>query len=170
MMATPGAFIVVMGVSAVGKSSVGRALADGLAVPFVDADDLHPAANVAKMRAQIPLTDADRRPWLTAVGTSLAAHPEGVVLACSALRRSYRDQIRQAVPATVFIHLSGSTDLLAARAAARTGHFMPPELLASQLAILQPLAADEVGTTLDVTATVAELVVRARQYLRNPGG
>ncbi|RXZ48608.1 gluconokinase [Agromyces fucosus] len=152
--------IVVMGVSAAGKSTVGRLLADRLGLPFRDADDLHPASNVAKMAAGAPLDDADRGPWLHAVGAELEAAP-GIVLACSALKRSYRDRLRAAAPSVVFVLLHGSVELLSARAAARTEHFMPPSLLASQLAVLEPLAAEETGITVDVAGTPTEIVDRA---------
>lgn len=158
--------VVVMGVSAAGKSSVGRELADALGLPFVDADALHPPANVEKMARGEALTDGDRWPWLDAVAARLAeASPPGIVMACSALRRTYRDRLRAGAPSTVFVHLTGSPELLAERAAARTDHFMPPELLTSQLDTLEPLAADEPGTTIDVAAPVAAIVADARAWL-----
>ncbi|WP_353807514.1 gluconokinase [Agromyces sp. SYSU T00194] len=158
--------IVVMGVSAVGKSSVGAALAARLGVPFADADDLHPRANVEKMAAGVPLTDADRAPWLDLVGDALAASDDGLVMACSALRRTYRDRIRSRAPETVFVHLHGDPEMLAARAAARTGHFMPPALLASQLATLEPLAEDEPGVAVDVAPPVERIAADAAARLR----
>src|SRR5581483_8492797 len=126
--------IVVMGVSGSGKSTVGAALAQRLGVPFADADDFHPAANIAKMAAGMPLDDDDRRPWLEAIGGWLAAHGDGDggVMSCSALKRTYRDYLRSCCPSTEFVHLSGSPEVIAARQAARTGHFMPPSLMASQ--------------------------------------
>lgn len=133
--------VVVMGVSGCGKSTVGSLLARRLEVPFLDADALHPPANVAKMSAGVPLTDEDRMPWLDAVARELAA-PGSVVVACSALRRSYRDTIRATAPDAVFVHLQGLRDLLAARIAARLDHFMPASLLDTQLETLEPLAAD----------------------------
>lgn len=152
--------IVVMGVSGSGKSTVGAALAARLGVEFEDGDDLHPAANIAKMSAGTPLTDEDRWPWLDAVGDWLAARPAGVI-ACSALRRAYRDRIRAHAPAAYVVHLAGAQETIAARQAARRGHFMPPSLLASQFATLEPLAADEAGVTLDVALSVDALVDRA---------
>lgn len=153
--------IVVMGVSAAGKSSVGRALAVRLATPFRDADDLHPPENIAKMASGAPLTDEDRWPWLERVGGELAAAAaagSGVVMACSALKRSYRDVLRAANPSCVFVHLTASRAVLEGRIAARASHFMPSALLDSQLAALEPLAADEPGVTIDVSPPVEEIV------------
>ncbi|HZQ33680.1 MAG TPA: gluconokinase [Mycobacterium sp.] len=155
--------IVVMGVSGSGKSTVGAALAQRLGVPFADADDFHPAANIAKMAAGMPLDDDDRRPWLEAIGGWLAAHGDGDggVMSCSALKRTYRDYLRSCCPSTEFVHLSGSPEVIATRQAARTGHFMPPSLMASQFATLEPLQPDERGITVgvdrDVDAIVDEL-------------
>ncbi|GLI27820.1 gluconokinase [Agromyces rhizosphaerae] len=158
---------VVMGVSAAGKSSVGRAIAARSGAAFADGDDLHPAANVAKMARGEPLDDADRAPWLDEVGATLARHgDDGIVVACSALKRAYRDRIRRAAPATRFVFLSGTPELLAERAGARTGHFMPPALLASQLAALEPLAPDEAGVTLDIADPVDALAADAVAALR----
>ena len=140
--------LVVMGVSGSGKSTVGAALALELGVPFVDADGLHPAANVAKMAAGIPLTDDDRWPWLKLVGETLAgADDTGMVVACSALKRVYREAIVAEAPSVRFVFLNASRELLEARVANRPGHFMPASLLDSQLATLEPLAADEPGIT-----------------------
>ena len=159
----------VMGVSAAGKSTVGTALALTLGVPFVDADDLHSDANRAKMAAGIPLTDDDRWPWLDAVGARLRDERDsGLVVACSALRRAYRDRIREAAPGVVFVHLTGTPELLAARAGARTDHFMPPALLVSQLATLEPLEDDEAGLVADVAAPVGALVAAVAESLRQP--
>lgn len=142
--------VVVMGVSGSGKSTVGALLAERLGVPFADADDLHPPANVAKMAAGQPLDDDDRAPWLALVGRELAgARSTGIVMACSALRRRYRDLIRDAAPETVFVHLHGSRELLAERMGARTGHFMPTALLDSQLATLEE-PGDEEGVTVGI--------------------
>jgi carbohydrate kinase (thermoresistant glucokinase family) len=136
--------IVVMGVSGAGKSTVGAALARRLGTPFVDADDLHPPANIRKMRDGIALVDADRMPWLDLVGEALAeASAPGVVVACSALRRTYRDRLRAAAPDVVFVALEGDPELLAERMGARPGHFMPATLLASQLAAYESPGADE---------------------------
>ncbi|MFP5023254.1 gluconokinase [Pseudonocardia phyllosphaerae] len=151
--------IVVMGVSGSGKSTVGSALAARHGVPFLDADDLHPAANVTKMHAGVPLTDDDRWPWLDAVGAELARHAgTGLIVACSALRRVYRDRLRASAPTVRFVHLHGGRDVLARRMDDRHGHFMPPALLTSQLATLEPLEDDEPGVTLDLDSDVETLV------------
>lgn len=151
--------ICVMGVSAAGKSTVGIALATALGVSFEDADPLHSEANRAKMNAGTPLTDDDRWSWLDAVGGRFAAHEhDGLVLACSALRRVYRDRIRAVAPEVLFVHLHGSRELLGSRADARTGHFMPPALLDSQLATLEELEPDEEGIVVVVDKTPDEIV------------
>jgi gluconokinase len=149
--------IVVMGVSGSGKSTVGSALAQRLRVPFLDADALHPPANVAKMTAGEPLDDDDRYPWLENVGGWLAGHPAGVV-SCSALKRKYRDQLRAHCPRVKFLHLNGSPETIGRRLAARSGHFMPAALLLSQLDTLEPLEADESGMTVDVAHSVDAII------------
>ncbi|HEY0814657.1 MAG TPA: gluconokinase [Pseudonocardia sp.] len=151
--------LTVMGVSGSGKTTVGAALAQRLRVPFEDADDLHPAANVAKMSAGIPLDDRDRLPWLHTVGRWLADHSgTGGVLSCSALRRSYRDILREAAPRQLFVHLEGSPEVVARRVAGRPGHFMPASLVQSQFATLEPLGDDENGLTLDLDQPVDRIV------------
>ncbi|MEY9952989.1 gluconokinase [Leifsonia sp. EB34] len=158
--------VVVMGVSGSGKSTVGALVAEALGAGFVDGDDLHPAANVEKMRQGIPLTDDDREPWLRAVGRTLAeAGPAGMVVACSALKRAYRDLIRAEAPGVFFAELDGGHDLLAERMI-RPGHFMPASLLDSQLATLEPLQLDEEGVRLDVAAPPAELVAAIVEDVR----
>ncbi|MEU7632131.1 gluconokinase [Nocardia sp. NPDC049220] len=158
--------IVVMGVSGSGKSTVGARLAAALDVEYAEGDDFHPAANIAKMTAGTPLDDADRAPWLDAVAAWLAQHADrGGVVSCSALKRIYRDRLRTSAPETFFLHLAAPKDELARRMTGRRGHFMPSSLLDSQLAALEPLAADEIGRTADaslapddlVTATMAAL-------------
>ena len=154
--------VVVMGVSGAGKSTVGLALAQLLGVRFVDADGLHPAANVAKMAAGTPLTDADRWPWLDLVGHALAGAPEpGLVVACSALKRSYRDAIRAAAAAAEFVHLVVPRGVLGDRVANRPGHFMPATLVDSQLETLEPLGADERGVVVDSEGGVEATAARA---------
>jgi len=152
--------LVVMGVSGSGKTTVGLALAADLGVPFRDADDLHPVANVAKMAAGIALTDEDRMPWLGLVGAELAVAPDGLVIACSALKQAYRRVILAAAPTVGFVFLDGSRELLESRVRFRRGHFMPVSLLDSQLATLEPLTLEEPGVrmSLDEHPTVASIV------------
>ena len=157
--------VVVMGVSGCGKSSVGEALGRLLDVPYFDGDDLHPAENVAKMAAGVPLTDADRWPWLDRVAAVLAGQAP-VIVGCSALKRAYRDRIRAGAGGPVrFVHLAGSRPVIEARMAARTGHFMPAALLDSQFAALEPPGPDE-AVTLDVARPVAETEAAAADWLR----
>jgi len=163
--------LVVMGPSGAGKSLVGAALAERLrhafpGIAFIDADDLHPAANVEKMRAGVPLVDDDRWPWLRLVGEALAAGDDGRVVACSALRRAYRDAIRAACPDAAFVELVVPVEDLGDRIADRPGHFMPPTLLASQLEALEPLADDEAGVMVENVGPVDEVVTRAIAALR----
>jgi gluconokinase len=150
--------VVVMGVSGSGKSTVGAALAQRLRVPFADADDFHPAANVAKMTAGHPLNDDDRRPWLESIGTWLADHPDGGVMSCSALKRAYRDQLRAHCGAVAFLHLAGTPEVIGRRQASRPGHFMPASLLASQFETLEPLEDDENGVAIDVDQNIDSIV------------
>ena len=151
--------VVVMGVSGVGKSTVGTQLAGRLEVPFADADSFHSPENVAKMRAGTPLSDTDREPWLTEVGRWLSEHAaSGAVTACSALRRSYRDTLRATASDLCFLHLVGADAVLGDRVAHRLHHFMPASLLESQLAILQPLEPDERGVEIDASLAVATIV------------
>lgn len=146
-----------MGVSGCGKSSVGEALAARLSIPYIDGDDLHPPENVEKMRAGTPLTDADRWPWLDRVATVLRDEAP-VILGCSALKRAYRDRIRAgAGGAVTFVHLAGDRALIATRMGARTGHYMPPSLLDSQFATLEPPGPDE-AITVDIAAPLPDLV------------
>ncbi|MFC6085618.1 gluconokinase [Sphaerisporangium aureirubrum] len=148
-----------MGVSGSGKTTVGRALAARLGLPFADADDFHSPANVAKMAAGIPLQDADRLPWLRAVGEWLAGRAgTGAVSACSALRRGYRDVLREAAPAVFFVHLHGDPEVVRRRVAGRQGHFMPASLVDSQYAALEPLEPDENGVVLDFSRDTGHLV------------
>ncbi len=138
--------LVIMGVSGCGKSSVGEALSQRLGIPYRDGDDLHPVANVEKMRAGQPLTDEDRWPWLDRVAAVLATQAP-VIVGCSALRHAYRDRLRAGAGGRLqFVHLSGSRDLIAGRMALRTGHYMPPSLLDSQFAALEPPGPEEALT------------------------
>ncbi len=150
--------VVVMGVSGSGKSTVGAALAQRLRVPFADADDFHPAANIAKMTAGHPLDDDDRGPWLESIGNWLADHPAGGVMSCSALKHAYREALREHCPAVQFLHLEGSPEVIGRRQASRPGHFMPASLLASQFDTLEPLTTDENGITIDVDQDIDSIV------------
>ena len=153
--------VVTMGVSGSGKSTVGAALAQRLRVPFADADDFHPPANIAKMTAGQALDDEDRHPWLESVGQWLLDHQdEGGVMSCSALKRKYRDQLRHHAPGTEFLHLHGTPEVITRRQASRPGHFMPASLLSSQFALLEPLAPDEDGLVVEVDQSV-DLIVQA---------
>ncbi|WP_319434652.1 gluconokinase [Mycobacterium sp. RTGN5] len=154
-MASP---IVVMGVSGSGKSTVGAALAQRLRVPFADADDFHPPANIAKMTDGHALDDDDRYPWLEAIGAWLADHRDGGVMSCSALKRKYRDQLGQHCADVRFLHLSGTEDVIARRQASRPGHFMPAALLTSQFDTLEPLDTDEHGISIDVDQSIDAIV------------
>ena len=168
--------VVVMGVSGSGKTTVATALATRLAVPFAEADEFHSRSNIDKMVSGTPLTDADRLPWLQSIATWIATHAEtGGVVTCSALKHPYRDLLRTGGP-TWFLHLHGSPATIASRLSTRTGHFMPPTLLDSQLADLDPLSPSEPGHTVDLSRPVAEIVAEAEQVLggrsagATPGG
>ena len=158
--------IVIMGVSGCGKSSVGAALSGALGIPYRDGDDLHPPANVAKMRAGEALTDADRWPWLDRVAGELARLAP-VIVGCSALRGSYRDRIRAGAGGPVcFVHLAGSREVISARMAARSGHFMPTSLLDSQFATLEPPGPDEAAMTIDIDQPMERLVADVLRQLK----
>jgi carbohydrate kinase (thermoresistant glucokinase family) len=153
--------IVVMGVSGSGKTSVGEGLADSLGAQFIDADWLHSRDNLETMAAGHPLSDEQREPWLHAVGENLSEARDDerdLVVACSALKRSYRDILRSYVPEVYFVFLDASPEILAERLAARDHDFMPASLLDSQLATLEPLGDDEHGVRVDVTPPLAEIV------------
>ncbi|WFB09016.1 gluconokinase [Streptomyces sp. LX-29] len=169
MRATP-RVVVVMGVSGTGKTTVGTLLAEALGVPYAEADDFHSSANIAKMSAGVPLDDEDRAPWLDAIGAWAREHSgpgaHGGVVSCSALKRAYRDRLRQAAPDLFFVHLTGDHDLIAERMAARQGHFMTATLLDSQFATLEPLQPDEPGIALDITPDPAVITGQALAALR----
>jgi len=150
--------IVVMGVSASGKTAIGKPLARRLGCPFIDGDVLHPQANIDKMKAGHPLDDADRAPWLDRVAQWLADHEEGGVIACSALKRGYRDRLRRAAPDTLFVMLDPPLEVLRQRDAGRKGHFMPASLLDSQLATLERPDPDEHAITIVNAGSVEEAV------------
>lgn len=159
--------LVLMGVSAAGKTVVGRDAAARAGVTFLDADDLHPAANVAKMAAGHPLDDADRAPWLDAVGEALRDHRPRI-MACSALKRSYRARLRELAPATLFALLDVPRPVLEQRLSTREGHYMPVSLLDSQLATLESPAPGERVTVLDGERSIPQLAQEVAALLAVP--
>lgn len=163
--------MIVMGVQGTGKTTIGSALGERLGVTFIDSDDLHPPANKAKMAAGTPLEDEDRVPWLKIVGATIVANAaEGrtTIVACSALKRWYRELLRSSVPELQFIHLAGQRDLVASRLATRQHEFMPTTLLDSQFEVLEPLAPWEAGVVVPVAGTPAEIVDVVAEYLARP--
>jgi len=155
--------VVIMGVSGAGKTTIGKALAERLGWTFQEGDALHPPANIAKMNSGKPLDDSDRAPWLGAIAALIDDwRQRGVdgVISCSALKRRYRDIIDGDRPGVHVVYLEGSRELLARRLASRRGHFMPPGLLDSQLATLEPPAAGEHVITVDIDAAVNTIVDR----------
>ncbi|MEM8592873.1 MAG: gluconokinase [Pseudomonadota bacterium] len=155
-----------MGVSGCGKTSLGEALAESCGLTFIDGDDLHPKANVEKMRRGEPLTDEDRAPWLVLVGQALARAHGPAAIGCSALKRNYRDVIRAEAGAPVaFVHLHAPKDVLARRVEARKGHFMPAGLLESQFEALELMGDDELGHVVDIDQPLDSVVAEARAYV-----
>lgn len=163
-MKTAATHLVVMGVAGAGKTTLAEALSARLGWAMAEADDFHPASNVAKMNSGTPLDDEDRWPWLTAIRdwmTAQAGAGQSTVLTCSALKRSYRNLLSGASGKVIFLHLDGDRGLLGKRIENRTGHFMPSTLLPSQLATLEPLTEEEIATgslVLDISRTPAQLV------------
>lgn len=160
--------LVVMGVSGSGKSTLAAALAADLGLPMAEADEFHPPENIAKMASQTPLTDEDRWPWLESLRDWMSTQaPTGSVITCSALRRSYRDVLRTAAGRVVFLHVDVEIPRLNTRLAHRSGHFMPPALLESQLSTLEALDPEEDGVVLANDTTVEDLLESARAWLRS---
>lgn len=156
--------VVVMGVSGSGKTTVARGIAASMHWPFAEGDDFHPAANIEKMRAGVPLTDDDRWPWLRLVGawlTEKESARRSAVLTCSALRRAYRDVLREGRPHVRFCHVTVPRRLVEDRMEHRSGHYMPSALLPSQLATLEPLEGDEPGVVVDGGGTEGEVLAAA---------
>jgi carbohydrate kinase (thermoresistant glucokinase family) len=158
--------IVVMGVTGCGKTTVGIALAEALGIEFIDSDDLHPESNKKKMSSGTPLTDSDREPWLQEVSKTLQKH-ESVIVACSALKKSYRSTILAGAPTTKFVHLSGSKELIFARLSERSHHFMPIGLLDSQFQTLEPLDPEESGKVFEISKPVDEIVNEVILWIGN---
>jgi carbohydrate kinase (thermoresistant glucokinase family) len=166
------AAIVVMGVSGCGKSTIGLLVAEALGWSFEDGDAFHPPENVEKMRAGTPLTDDDRWPWLAAIAARIGrarAEGQGVVIACSALKRAYRDVLRDGQADIRFLHLTGEPGLIMARQAARTGHYMPASLIASQFAALEPPETEADVIDLDVDPEPPVIAQKALAALRRRG-
>jgi len=163
--------LVLVGVAGAGKSSVMAALQDRLAWPSLEGDSVHPPSNVHKMAAGTPLTDKDREPWLQHIAGWIGErewHGVSSLVTCSALRRTYRDLLRNGHPSVWFVHLDAPKGALEARMKRRSGHFMPASLLASQLATLEPLEPDEPGWTIDATAPVEDIAETILERLRLP--
>ena len=163
MSIAPGSPIValVMGVSGSGKTTIGELLAGALHCPFFDADSFHSPESIAKMKSGVPLTEADRLPWLRRIAAKIDAllrDGESAVIACSALKRSYRDMLECGRPNVALVFLEGSYDLIRQRVEARRGHFMPPSLLKSQFDELQAPTPDENAITVDVAPSPPEIV------------
>ena len=160
--------VVVMGVSGCGKSTIGSALAERLDVPFLEGDSLHPPRNIELMRSGVALTDDDRRDWLDAIAARLQAipHDASLVISCSALKRNYRDRLRQACPDLLFVHLHGTRNTIAKRMALRNHLYMPTTLLTSQLDTLEVPQADESALTLDIETPAPSLVRCIIQHLQ----
>lgn len=160
--------LIVMGVSGCGKSTVGSMLGIRTGIPFVEGDTLHPPRNVALMAAGTPLTDEDRASWLDDIASRFGAleADTGLIVSCSALKRIYRDRLRAACPDLRFIHLHGDKALLEQRLQYRTGHYMPPSLLTSQLQTLEPPSSDEPAITLNIATPTEQLVAQIEQQLQ----
>lgn len=157
--------VVVMGVAGCGKSAVGRLIAQQLGLPLIEGDDFHPRGNVEKMQRGVPLTDDDRAGWLQTLAAELARHGGGAVLTCSALKRAYRDRLRQAASPLHFVYLNITEEESLRRVAQRAGHFYPPSLVASQFAALQDPSGEPGGLTLDGSAPLTDLGQRAAHWL-----
>lgn len=159
--------LIIMGVSGCGKSTVGERLGARTRIPFIEGDTLHPPRNVALMAAGTPLTDEDRAGWLDDIASRFGAleADAGLIISCSALKRKYRDRLRAACPDLRFIHLHGDQTLLEQRLQYRTGHYMPPSLLTSQLQTLEPPSSDEPAITLDIALPTDQLVEQIEQQL-----
>lgn len=158
--------MVIMGVAGCGKSSLGAAVARGLGMTLLEGDERHPAANLDKMRRGIPLTDADRQGWLATLAGELAAHPQGLVVTCSALRRVYREQLRAAAPGLRFVYLEIDREAAKQRVAARPGHFFTADMVDSQFATLEPPLGEPGVLRIDATEPPATQRARVAAWLQ----
>lgn len=165
---SPPLHVVVMGVAGCGKSVAGAELAARLALPLIEGDNFHPEGNIRKMREGTPLSDADRAGWLQQLAAELRQQPGGAVLTCSALKRAYRDTLRGAVPQLHFVHLSLTPHQAMERVAARTDHFYPPSLVASQFEALEDPRGEPHVLVVDATRHVDRLVEDAARWLAGP--
>ncbi len=161
--------VVVMGVAGSGKSAVGGQIAQQLGLPLIEGDEFHPPHNIEKMRQGLPLDDQDRAGWLDRLGRELLRHPGGAVLACSALKRAYRDILRAAVPDLYFVHLELSQGQALQRVAARGGHFYPPSLVASQFDALEDPRSEPRVLVVDAGLPVEQVALQAANWLRQQG-
>ncbi|MBV2143217.1 gluconokinase [Falsochrobactrum sp. TDYN1] len=160
--------MIVMGVSGSGKSTVGEKLAEALELPFLEGDSLHPKANVDKMSSGIPLQDEDRWPWLDKIGERLTSAENGIIISCSALKKSYRDHLRAASrEALIFIFLDGSFEVLHEHMGHRTGHFMPVSMLESQLATLESPVGEPLVFRADVADPIMAIVSQSLEWIRS---
>jgi len=158
--------IVVMGVAGCGKSEVGQRLAAALRLPLIEGDTFHPRSNIEKMKSGVPLNDDDRAGWLDTLARELAKRPQGAVLTCSALKKSYRDRLRVGVASLKFVHLSLPIEEAQRRVASRPGHFMPPSLVESQFAALEDPSGEPGVVVVDATLPLDEVAARAVAALR----
>lgn len=160
--------MIVMGVSGSGKSTIGEKIASELGLPFLEGDSLHPQSNVDKMSAGIPLQDDDRWPWLDKIGARLADAQEGIIVSCSALKKSYRDRLRTAASAPVaFLFLDGSFEVLHEHMGHRTGHFMPVKMLESQIATLESPIGEPLVFRADVADPVKKIVAESLSWIKS---
>jgi len=159
-----------MGVAGRGKSTLGAAVAERMGWPMIEGDDFHSDENKARMRAGVPLSDADREGWLRSLARELQGHPDGAVLTCSALKRSYRDLLRAATPELAFVFLDISEDEALWRVGTRGQHFFPPELLRSQFATLETPLDEPRVLTLDAGLPLHDLVDQAVEWLTANSG
>jgi len=161
--------VVVMGVAGCGKSAAGQRVAQSLGLPLIEGDEFHPPSNIEKMRQGLPLDDQDRVGWLTRLGQELAMQPGGAVLTCSALKRSYRELLRAAVPGLRFVHLTLPQEEALRRVAARDSHFYPPSLVASQFEALEDPEGEPGVLAVDARASLDEVAARACAWLTESG-